>query len=465
MVCGDVGSWAYFPLDHHELIGGNRIVSVVPLGVQPILDMKVASTECYFAAGVVHHNTGKTILGSYETAVHVTGLYPDWWTGLRFDCPIVARVCGDTRETVRDITQAKLLGPFVREGSDALGTGMIPRSLIGRPKLVQNTNGSVDFVPIRHVSGDWSTIEFRAYEQGRKAFQGTERHWIWEDEEPPQVIHEENVHRTRGVDVRVLLTYTPLSGFTDVVDNFLKWEKANKDGASRYTVFCGWDDVPHLSEDWKRQTLAETKPHMRKTRKSGVPLAGVGMVYPVEEDLFTVRPFEIPSHWRRVFGFDHGWHNTAACWFAWDKDEDVLYLYSEYKRGEVSLEQHSIAIKSRGEWIPGVGDVAQRESDGKKIIDKYKALGVRIKMADKAVDAGIQEVFSRLETGRLKVFSTCGKWLDEYRRYRYDEKQRIVKENDHLMDATRYVCNGGLKLATNQPSRGGLREIISNLSF
>lgn len=166
-----------------------------------------------------------------------------------------------------------------------------------------------------------------------------------------------------------------------------------------------------------------------------------------------------------MFGFDHGWHNTAACWFAWDKDEDVLYLYSEYKRGEVSLEQHSIAIKSRGEWIPGVGDVAQRESDGKKIIDKYKALGVRIKMADKAVDAGIQEVFSRLETGRLKVFSTCGKWLDEYRRYRYDEKQRIVKENDHLMDATRYVCNGGLKLATNQPSRGGLREIISNLSF
>lgn len=108
---------------------------------------------------------------------------------------------------------------------------------------------------------------------------------------------------------------------------------------------------------------------------------------------------------------------------------------------------HAMAIKARGDWIPGVGDAAARDSSGEQIIAQYKARGVKLTLPNKAVDAGIMEVFSRLSTGRLKVFSTCVKWLDEFRKYRYDDKQRIVKEHDHLMDATRYAIMSGLKLS------------------
>jgi hypothetical protein len=41
----------------------------------------------------------------------------------------------------------------------------------------------------------------------------------------------------------------------------------------------------------------------------------------------------------------------------------------------------------------------------------------------------------RIYTGRLKVFSTLGNWLVEFRIYRRDEKNRVVKKGDHLMDA------------------------------
>lgn len=411
------------------------------------------------------NGTGKTYgLGGYELACHLTGLYPSWWDGLRFDHPIDARACGDTRETVRDIIQKVMLGDFAKLGAEEFGTGMIPRHLLGKPKIVQNTNGSVDFVPARHVSGGWSTLEFRAYEQGRKAFQGTSRHFIWEDEEPPEKIHQENVQRGRGVDGRVLLTYTPLSGFTEVVNNFLRWEKANKEGASRYTVFCDWDDVPHLDEDWKRQTLAETPAYMRKARKSGVPTAGLGMVYPVEEEAFVVKPFEIPAYFRRVAGFDHGWHNTAAIWLAHDKDNDIIYAYSDYKRGETMLENHAMALKARGAWIPFYGDSSARESDGKQIITKYKTLGVDMRLPQKAVDAGIQEVYSRLESGRLKIFATCTKTLEEIRRYQYDDKGAIRKENDHIMDALRYAIFSGLKHAIPPPT-GRSNTITSDVRF
>lgn len=441
----------FCPSEHVSLIGGNRIVSIIPLGIQPIVDLTVAETSCYWTAGVLHHNTGKTFgLGAYETMLHLTGDYPFWWVGLRFDQPIEVWACGDTRETVRNTVQLYLIGDYAKEGMEALGTGIIPRDRLGKPKIINNTNGACDFVLVKHISGGWSKLQFKSYDQGRKSFQGTNIPFIWLDEEPPLPIFQECLQRGRKVNGRILLTFTPLSGHSEVVDTFLGWEKTNKEGGSIVTITCAWDDVPHLDDDWKRATLAITPPYMRDARRRGIPSAGIGKVYPVEEAEFVINPIPIPAHWRRVAGFDHGYFNTAAVWLAYDKDMDTVYLYSEYKRGEVPLEMHATAIKARGDWIPVKGDSSARDSDGQQIVNKYKALGVKMSLPNKAVDAGIQEVLSRISTGRLKVFSTCQKWLDEYRRYRYDENQKIVKEHDHLMDATRYAIYSGLDVATTQ---------------
>ncbi len=58
----------------------------------------------------------------------------------------------------------------------------------------------------------------------------------------------------------------------------------------------------------------------------------------------------------------------------------------------------------------------------------------------------------RMSTGSLKVFSSCQSWLQEYRLYRRDEDGKIVKENDHLMDATRYLVMSGLPIARCAPN-------------
>lgn len=407
-------------------------------------------TRCFMGG----NGTGKTFgVGSFETALHLTGEYPPWWDGLRFEAPIDAWVGGDTRETVRDTLQKYLLGNFAELGVDEYGTGLIPRHLLGKPVIVGNTGNAVDYVKVRHRSGRWSTLGFKSYEQGRKKWQGTNKHWIWMDEEPPEGIYLEALQRGRGVNGRLLLTYTPLSGYTKVVESMLAWETLNKQGASIKTTSCAWGDVPHLDEEWKRNTRAQTPVHLRKAREMGIPTSGIGMVYPVEEEQFVISPIPLPAHWRRCFGFDGGWHNTACLWVAYDKDEDTVYVYADYKRGEVPVEVHATAIKARGAWIPGVGDAAASNEGGPKLVTRYVALGVRMQLPDKSagsVDAGIQEVFSRLISGRLKIFSTCQKLLDEIRRYRYDEKQQIVKHNDHLMDALRYVVVDGLKLATTQ---------------
>ncbi len=78
----------------------------------------------------------------------------------------------------------------------------------------------------------------------------------------------------------------------------------------------------------------------------------------------------------------------------------------------------------------------------------YKhAYGLNVQPADNAVEAGLYAVWERLSTGRLKVFNTCTSLLDEYRIYRRDEKGRIVKDNDHIMDALRYLVMSGINIA------------------
>lgn len=224
--------------------------------------------------------------------------------------------------------------------------------------------------------------------------------------------------------------------------------------SSRYLVQAGWQDVPHLSDDLRKELEAECPPHQRKARMQGIPSLGSGAIYPIEEEVFVVEPFRLPPHWPRSYGLDVGWNRTAAIWGARDVDQDVVYLYSEHYRGQAEPSVHASAIKARGDWIPGVIDPAangRSQIDGQRLLATYIELGLRLVPAENSVEAGIYEVYERLSQGRMKVFSNLSNWLAEYRIYRRDDKGRIIKANDHLMDATRYYTVSGIKRSIRQP--------------
>ncbi len=204
-------------------MGGRRIVAIVPLGYQPIIDAHVPGTNNYRAAGVYHHNSGKTVSGGYEIACHLTGLYPDWWTGRRFDRPTKCWAAGKTNETTRDILQAKLCGPIRHLGQrkGLSGTGIIPGDRLDVPAWKQGVADLVDTVRVRHVSGDWSELGFKSYQQGRGSFEGTERDAVWLDEEPPLEVYGECLIRTATTGGIIIITFTPLEGLSEVVLSFL----------------------------------------------------------------------------------------------------------------------------------------------------------------------------------------------------------------------------------------------------
>lgn len=227
----------------------------------------------------------------------------------------------------------------------------------------------------------------------------------------------------------------------------------NGDG-SRALITAGWDDVPHLDAGTKAELLAETPPYLRDARSKGTPSLGAGAIYPIPEDYIKVDPFPIPHHWPRAYSLDVGWNWTAVLWCAWDPDTLTKYLYAEYKAGEELPTVHAAAIKARGEWIRGVIDPAannRSQRDGERLMADYQMAGLDVTMSDNAVSAGILKCWEDLQTGRTKVFSTLQQFFQEYRLYRRDEKGRIIKKNDHLMDDMRYLHLSGRAVARTKP--------------
>lgn len=154
-----------------------------------------------------------------EVTFHSTGRYPDWWEGRRFDAPTRGWACGDTAKTTRDILQSTLCGPVGDE--EAQGTGLIPRDCIVRKTPKHGLADAIETLYIKHLSGGTSQIQFKSYDQGRVAFQGTEQEWCWLDEECPEDVYLECLTRTLTTSGSLMLTFTPLYGLTPLVLSFL----------------------------------------------------------------------------------------------------------------------------------------------------------------------------------------------------------------------------------------------------
>jgi len=414
------------------------------------------------------NRVGKTEgVGGYEVVLHATGEYPDWWKGRRFERPLRIWAAGDTGETVREIVQEKLMGEPGNEG-----TGLIPADNLDHWTMKGGVTGAIDMVWVKHKSGGLSRIKFKSYDQKRKSFQGTEQDIIWLDEEPPLDIYTECLLRTTKTTTfaggLILCTFTPLEGISEVVLKYLPGGSIQNEGGVENVVMASWDDVPHLSLEEKEDLKRNIPPYQLDARSKGIPQLGSGAIYPVPESDITCVPFEIPDYWPRLFGFDVGWKRTAAVWLAQDPDTKVWYVYGEYYKGQAEPPVHAAAVRSRGEWIPGEVDPAARgrsQADGKQLMRSYKDLGLNLRPADNTVEAGIFEVYTLLSTGQLKVFMTCQNWLSEFRLYRRDDKGNIVKENDHLMDGTRYAIKGRHHARTPPVDRSGSHRPASQSSI
>lgn len=475
-----------------------------------------AGVRCMMAA----NRSGKTFAAAFEGACHLTGRYPRWWRGRRFDEPVRMWACGKLNTTVREILQPYLLGDYKTArgyGSHVTGTGMIPAEDIVQESLVprQGVSGMIESIKIRWRGRGGrtglSTLGVKSYQQGRAAFEGTNQHMVWFDEEPSDpALFNEAWTRTTIVSGIILFTFTPLDGISDVVKMFMpevvdadlvdappydpvgvaEGEMAGAERAreealvraltqlgergadpmagvpelrygiainpTRYTLRVGWDNavLPHIPPGQREAIKAQWPRHEWPARTKGIPVLSQGRIYPYDSEAFVVPPAPVAPWMRRVICLDPGWNFTGVAFLAHDTMRDLVWLYDEYLGRQAPVPVHARAIRTRCPWAPVVSDPAARSrsiEDGRRLIDLYRQEGLEVVEADQqVVEAGIEAMTARITSGRLVVSAHCIHFLREYGWYRRDSWGRPVKGDDHLLDATRYGVMSGLRVARSE---------------
>lgn len=443
-------------LSHSIILGRdqNKLASYRPYGLvegEPDWQMR------FHAAGATHSQRllcaalriGKTLSGCAEDAYHLTGLYPDWWKGYRFDGPVRLWVAGVSNEKTRDAVQAFLFGD--PGDAAAFGTGMIPRDCLDPNRITKNPQVANAYrsVKVKHVSGRWSTCDLKAYEQKAKSFMSLKVDVAHLDEEPKQDIMSQCLVRSK----LLYMTFTPENGMTEVVSQFFN----NIDEKYQSLIQAGWDDAPHLSEEWKKERLATLLPFERDMRSKGIPIFGDGLIFPVADEEIMCAAFKILDHYKVIAGMDFGgWNHPTACvWIAYDSDNDCIYVYGTYKSKEKSIAEHADAIRSRGSNIEVVypHDAEKADRGGTKLAQLYRDKGLKMfythftnPPADgekegsggNSVSIGLVEMFNRMQTGRFKVFSNLEDWFKEKRMY-HTKDGKVIRKGEDIMSATRYA--------------------------
>lgn len=265
-------------------------------------------------------------------------------------------------------------------------------------------------------------------------------------------------------------------------------------GATRM-LFSRHEDNPRLYDEDRREWTDEGKRYLtevldkltgvRKQRlRYGRWVAAEGVIYDeFDPDHHLLDPFEIPEDWTRVWAVDFGYKNpfVLQCW-AVDGD-GRLYLYRELYRTERLVEDHARDIldvvapwwdastpsaPNAGmirKWIEPkpVKIICDHDAEDRATLERHLKMGTV--PANKTVSEGIQAMQSRIRVqpdGRARLFilknarmrrdqelADTGRptsTAEEMPGYIWEptpdgkvEKDRPLKENDHGLDAARYV--------------------------
>lgn len=196
-------------------------------------------------------------------------------------------------------------------------------------------------------------------------------------------------------------------------------------------------------------------------------VAAEGLVYESwDESLHVIDPFNVPDSWSRWISIDFGYTAPfTALLFAEDGD-GRLYLMREWVRTRMLVEDHAEVIRDRllaGQPQPR-GIYTDHDAEDRATLERK--LGMGTKPAHKSVSDGIQAMQSRLKVqpdgkARLFVFRNALMERDpemdaaslpigmaeEVSGYVWAVrpgnkgglKEEPAKENDHSMDAARYM--------------------------
>jgi len=327
----------------------------------------------------------------------------------------------------------------------------LPMSQISFPISWHNRQ---DEIPreIRLVNGN--RIEFKAYEQGRKAFEGRAIDAYYGDEQCKS--------DSEGIWTEIQARLMDKNGFsaqsmTPIIPQIWLEERVEDLPASDEIFYADLNDNRKSCGGYIDDTeidlmISQWPIEIQETRIKGHFASFLGAVYKTfNRRIHVIEPFKIPPDWPRYRVIDWGFNNPFCClWMARDKDSR-WYVYAEHYAPQQTLAYHAKQIKQisgkdryRLTW-------ADHEAQERH---EFKQLGIRTMAAKKDVHLGIEAVQAALKVQgdgrpRVQIFNTCRNTIKEMGGYKWAEgtetkeaRDEPLELNDHTCDCIRYGIYG-----------------------
>ena len=197
------------------------------------------------------------------------------------------------------------------------------------------------------------------------------------------------------------------------------------------------DNVKNLPPNYIEENLATLPEHQRARFLYGDWVKSEGVIYDKFDEKMIITAEKVPSIESYTVGVDFGIHSDAVL-IGWCGEN--VYIIDEVGlfNGTASQLNNQMSNKWKGKSYIAYCDPAGGE--------RLQEIACS-EEANNSVDPGINYILQKMERGQFFIVDTCRGVLDEIVTYRRDEKERIVKENDHYMDAMRY---GIFSAATNK---------------
>jgi phage terminase large subunit-like protein len=300
-----------------------------------------------------------------------------------------------------------------------------------------------------------SSIQFMSYEMDLGKFGGPAKHFIAYDEPPPEDIREECLWRLADYAGFEMFAMTPLG-----LDSNAGWinkriyKRARRD--PDITLVRGSiHDNPTVDEQTKNRILESRDPDdpVRQAREWGKFVAFGGLVYDdgFEGNLIDAPSVEFVKSLDDVLvAIDPGIRNAGIVWVGIDQDNiawvfDCLLLKNETPVG------YAKAIRERNVYW-GVKDplyvidpnaAARSPATGETVEGGLNREGIYCAHGQNDVAAGLQQVRDRLRYRHLFVNRELLDLREEAEEYRLEERpdgsDKVVKRDDHRLDALRYA--------------------------
>jgi len=327
----------------------------------------------------------------------------------------------------------------------------LPASQLAREPVWHNKQ---ERIPKEGRLSNGNTIEFKAYEQGRKAFEGRAIDAFYGDEQCKTdsvniwIEIQARLMEKRGFTAQSMTPVMPQPWLEERIEELPPTDEVfyadlNDNRMSRNG---------HIPDEEIDMMIAEWPEEVRETRIKGHFAAFFGAVYKTfNRAIHVCKPFEIPADWPRYRVIDWGFNNPFCClWMARSPDR-VWYVYREHYKAQQTLAYHAACIKKisakeryRVTWADH--DAQDRH--------EFVQLGIKTMPAKKDVHLGVEAVQAALKVQangkpRLVIFNTCKKTAREMPGYKWaegsdikDAKDEPLQLNDHTCDCVRYGIYG-----------------------